>query len=163
MDPFKKKYLKYKSKYIFLKEKYIGLANKETNVSLDDKLKYIMLRKDLKNSKLHFIQSNSQELDLNKSKYINNQNGGGKTDLLLFKATWCGHCKHFIPVWEQLQKQFNSKFNFITYDSDKDKDKIEEWKINGFPTLIIRNGNNKEQYTGSRDLESMTALLNNMN
>ena len=144
MDTFKLKYLKYKSKYIFLKEKYIGLADKETNVSLDDKLKYFMLRKDL---------------NLRKS----GQTGGGKTDLLLFKATWCGHCKHFMPVWDKLQKQFNSKFNFITYDSEKNKDKIEEWKIEGFPTLIIQNGNNKEQYTGSRDLESMTTLLNNMN
>ena len=68
-----------------------------------------------------------------------------------------------MPVWNALQKKFNSKFNFITYDSDENKDKVDEWKINGFPTLIIKNGNKEQLYTGSRDLDSLSDFLNNIN
>jgi thiol-disulfide isomerase/thioredoxin len=104
-----------------------------------------------------------------KSKYIylkNLQKGGGdKIDLMLFKAEWCGYCKTFLPVWNSLKKMdnFKSKFNFITYDSDEHKNEFEQYKVNEYPTLIIKKDEkNFDEYSGPREMEHMIEFLENL-
>ena len=67
--------------------------------------------------------------DLEKEK-LNEQKGGAteKTDVMLFKAEWCGHCKQFSPVWKEMEQKYSKKYNFISYDSDKDKQELDEDK-----------------------------------
>ena len=88
--------------------------------------------------------------------------GGNKVDIILFKADWCGHCKRFLPVWEQLKKQFQSKFNFITYDADNDKDTVDEYKVTGFPTILFKDQEHVRPYDGSRDLDDLVDILNKL-
>ena len=100
-----------------------------------------------------------------KAKYINLkqvQTGGStnKIDIMLFKMDTCGHCKNFMPVWEHLKKELSNKYNFITYDSNKNIDKVNEYNVDGFPTLI-KNGNTITQYDGERDYESVKHFVIN--
>jgi thiol-disulfide isomerase/thioredoxin len=101
-----------------------------------------------------------------KNKYINLKNslmqkGGGdsKTSIYLFKAEWCGHCQHFKPVWNGLQNKYKNKYNFITYDYEKNSKEMKEWKVNSFPTIYFKNGNNATQYDGSRDIDSIVTFI----
>ena len=89
------------------------------------------------------------------------QKGGNenKPDLYLFKAKWCGHCKNFLPTWEALSNKYNKKINFITYDSEKNKKEMEEWKIEGFPTIIYRKDNVAQEYKGDRDIDSLINFI----
>ena len=96
---------------------------------------------------------------------INNQNGGSsssKPTLYLFKADWCGHCKMFKDDWEKLQgnNELKKKVNFVTIDADKNKDKIEEWDVKGFPTLIFKKENKAIEYGDKRSVENITEFLN---
>ena len=98
-----------------------------------------------------------------KSKYthlkLQNMKGGDSNNtntLFLFKADWCGHCRGFKPTWEKLQNDMTGKIKFVTVDADKDKDKITEYKIDGFPTLILKTkDNNAVEYVGTRDLDAL--------
>jgi thiol-disulfide isomerase/thioredoxin len=103
-----------------------------------------------------------------KSKYLQlkaslKEMEGGKnledTDktLYLFKAEWCGHCVNFKPVWNELQK--TEKINFVTYDADTHKDEIKNFKIEGFPTLILKKGNEAIEYSGGRDVNSLKDFI----
>jgi thiol-disulfide isomerase/thioredoxin len=105
-----------------------------------------------------------------KAKYFNlksfaqNKQFGGSNknepvEIYLFKADWCGHCRGFKPTWEKLSKELNSKYKFITVDADKDKDKIEKWKIQGFPTIIKKVGENATEYVGPRDEQSVKDFI----
>ena len=87
---------------------------------------------------------------------------GGAIDIMLFKMDTCGHCKNFMPVWEHLKKELSNKYNFIMYDSNKDIDKVKEYNVDGFPTLI-KNGNTVTQYDGDRDYESVKYFIMNQN
>jgi len=101
-----------------------------------------------------------------KAKYFNLKNistvqtgGAAKTEIYLFKADWCGHCKAFKSVWEKLQQDLSSKYTFITVDADKDEQIIKKWKIQGFPTIIKKVGDKATEYVGQRDEESVKQFI----
>jgi thiol-disulfide isomerase/thioredoxin len=94
-----------------------------------------------------------------------NMNGGGneKINLMLFKADWCGHCKQFKSTWEHISKVYKNKFNFVVYDADKQKEYFEEYKVDAFPTLLAKNGNNIITYNGDRSMEDLNNFLQEIN
>jgi thiol-disulfide isomerase/thioredoxin len=98
-----------------------------------------------------------------KFKYLNHINhvgGGNKKDVILFKADWCTHCKNFLPIWNNIQSNHDLKnINFITYDADVNKNEIDVFKISGFPTLLMKNGTQLLEYSGDRDIASVTAFI----
>ena len=105
----------------------------------------------------------SETKRLIKAKKSNLIGGNNKVDIMLFKADWCGHCKNFKPVWDKISEAYNKKFNFIVYDADKQREKFEEYKVDAFPTVIIKNGNNKMQYDGDRTVDDFSNFLQSLN
>ncbi len=101
---------------------------------------------------------------LNLKNQLNNEMSGGgkKVDIILFKADWCGHCIKLKPIWEKVKEKFNNKFNFITYDADKNTELFEKYQVDAFPTIIIQDGEHKKEYDGPRDINSLESLFNNL-
>jgi protein disulfide-isomerase A1 len=101
---------------------------------------------------------------LNTQTNLNNQTGGGddKHQIYLFKAEWCGHCNRFKPEWKKLQnnKNLQSKYEFITVDSNKDPTIVNEWKIDGFPTIMIKKGTDAVEYQGKNNADAIIEFLN---
>lgn len=93
--------------------------------------------------------------------YVHKQSGGSdpKPQIYLFKAEWCGHCKGFKPTWEKIQKELKGKYEFITLDSDQDKEQISQWGIKGFPTIIKKVNENAEEFVGPRDENSVKEFI----
>lgn len=98
-----------------------------------------------------------------KTKYLsiknNMQGGSDKIDVILFKAEWCGYCKKFSPTWERVKDEYKNKYNFVTYDSDKNKNEIKEWGVNGFPSIYFKKGDKVIEYTGSREYDNFVQML----
>jgi thiol-disulfide isomerase/thioredoxin len=100
-----------------------------------------------------------------KNKYLQakmkSMSGGAlsENELMLFKAEWCGHCKNFLPTWEKISNDSNLKINFKTFDSEKNKNDIEKYNIEGFPTIIYKVGNKLIEYNGSRDEASIKEFI----
>jgi thiol-disulfide isomerase/thioredoxin len=107
--------------------------------------------------------------NLNKNEMI--MNGGGNKDneltgktLALFKAEWCGHCNNFKSTWNELKNNdANKNINFVTYDSEKNKNEIKNYNIQGFPTLVLLTGEKAIEYVGPRDKNSITEFINQYN
>ncbi len=110
------------------------------NSYLKYKLKYLKLKSTLKNK---------------------NMTGGSNMKLVLYKATWCGHCNNFKKTWNQLKndEELKQKIEFIEYDADKDKDEVSDAKISGFPTLLLTVKNNVIEYEGSRDFDTIKKFI----
>ena len=85
-----------------------------------------------------------------------------KPTFIIVKAEWCGHCKRFKSTWEDLEKEYNNKYNFIAYDADNDKEKIEKYNIQGFPTIKFKKGDKIVEYQGSRDIESLSSMIESL-
>ena len=56
-----------------------------------------------------------------------------------FYATWCGPCKMFGPVFEEVSKESN--INFVKVDVDKENDIARRYGVMTIPTVILfKNG-----------------------
>lgn len=145
---YERKYAKYKTKYVQLRQSF--------NLSGGSSIKQCSVNP----------QNNTACVSM--GRHFSLQQGGGgltkeertnekppKPEIYLFKAEWCGHCKNFKPVWEKLQKEYGKKYDFKTFDSDKNKEEIKQWNIQGFPTIIKRVKDNAVEYSGPREENSL--------
>ena len=70
-----------------------------------------------------------------------------KSAVVDFYATWCGPCKMFGPVFEEVSKENN--MNFIKLDVDKAPDIAREYGVMTIPTIILfKNGEEVKRHTG---------------
>ena len=89
-----------------------------------------------------------------------NQQGPG---MILFFAKWCGHCKTFGPVYQQLNSIINKGGVNFPCLAIEDVEIPKIMNIEGFPTIkffdehgmIIKNST----YNGKRDLESLLSTI----
>ena len=108
----------------------------------------------------YYLKYKSKYLKLKlKLNNINQLGGGGKKEIYLFKADWCPHCVSFKKTWENLESKMKNKYTFVTYDADKDKQLIQKWGVEGFPTIIKKVGNTMVEYVGPRTEESVITFI----
>ena len=134
------KYLKYKEKYLALQKEYNELiAKKNMKGGNGNQISGIIMTAEKK------LSDNT------------------KITVILFKADWCGHCKQFKPTWEKIADMYKQKYNFVTYDADNQTDKFKEYKVDAFPTILVKNGSNIIPYDGDRSINDLNNFLQSLN
>ena len=64
-----------------------------------------------------------------------------------FSATWCGPCKQFKPIMEEIAGDGYS-IEFI--DVDNEQNKAEKYGVRSVPTVVIEQGGKEvSRFTGS--------------
>ncbi len=81
----------------------------------------------------------------------------GGYEFSMVYAPWCGHCKSFLPTYENFMSSGPIKVNgqsvkLTKIDGDADKAAAEKFEVKGFPTFVLvsPDGSHK-QYDGARD------------
>lgn len=75
-----------------------------------------------------------------------------------FYATWCGPCKMFGPIFEEVSNENN--FNFIKIDVDKHPDIAREYGVMSIPTIVlIKNGKEEKRHTGFMSKEEFENFI----
>ena len=66
-----------------------------------------------------------------------------------FFATWCGPCKIFAPILEEVASDYNEGINFAKIDIDQNEELAMDYNIQAVPTIIFfKNGKEIERITG---------------
>ncbi len=139
MEDYTSKYLKYKEKYLALQKEYNLL------------LKARGMKGGAENQISGIVVTAEKTLPDNT-----------KITVILFKADWCGHCKHFKPTWDKISEIYNKKYNFVVYDADKQREKFEEFKVDAFPTIMVKKGDDVMSYEGDRSFEDLNNFIQNL-
>lgn len=92
-------------------------------------------------------------------------NDDKKDVLVLYHATWCGHCKRLAPTYEELaqvyQKDKNASDKVLITSIEATQNDVNV-EIQGFPTLILYPAGDKSNpvpFEESRDLESLAEFI----
>jgi protein disulfide-isomerase-like protein len=86
--------------------------------------------------------------------------------LVLFYADWCGHCKKIKPVWDETADEINDKDKNKKMlkvncggGSEKEKEIMEKYNIDGYPTIILFTNGKPSPYEGARNKHAFIEAL----
>lgn len=75
-----------------------------------------------------------------------------------FYANWCGPCKMFGPIFEEVSNESN--INFVKLDVDKDSNISREYGVMSIPTIILfKDGKEVKRFTGFMSKENFKEFL----
>ena len=85
--------------------------------------------------------------------------------LVLYHASWCGHCKTFMPEWDKFAKhaqQHLKHIDVIKIQCDSNKDTCKLNFIKGFPTVALHKKNGEiVVFQDDRTMEKLLKFVNN--
>jgi thiol-disulfide isomerase/thioredoxin len=91
---------------------------------------------------------------------------GASRTVVICKADWCGHCKKAAPEFQKLLAaspitlKDGSKATVKILDADKDKSEISQYKVKGYPSVLIVDGGVTTEYPGERTASGIMEFLN---
>lgn len=73
----------------------------------------------------------------------------------------CPYCIEFYPLWTEIKKKHRqSNYQFLSYERFKHPEKMKQYKIQSFPTLIkVSPNGQKTKFTDERTMETIEQFL----
>jgi thiol-disulfide isomerase/thioredoxin len=98
------------------------------------------------------------------------QGGSGSgSELLIVKASWCGHCKTAMPEFNRLvaaksvKLRDGSDVTIRMLDDASDKSEIQALSVRGYPTILYRGpSGDRMEYSGPRTFDGVMGFLKGM-
>lgn len=87
-------------------------------------------------------------------------------DLYMFKVDWCPHCKKALPIWEDLENEYQGKqingykMNFILVDGEADPETTDQYNVKGYPTIKLVKDNQIIEYDAKPNRDTILQFLN---
>ena len=84
--------------------------------------------------------------------------------LFYFSATWCGPCKKFTPLMEQISEKINNvSFYKIMIDNDENEEICEKFKIESVPSVfLLKNRTSLGNVSGANINKVLLLIKNNL-
>jgi len=80
--------------------------------------------------------------------------------LIDFYADWCGPCKHFGPIIDELKDDMGDAVRVIKIDVDKNQELSQKLKVMSIPTVMIyQNGEKKYEGKGMHTKDDLKQKL----
>lgn len=94
--------------------------------------------------------------------------GANMVTIVKFYAPWCGHCKSLAPTWADVESQYNNKkvngktVKVLQVNCDENTELAKKHDVNGYPTIKTFHHGKEEDYSGGRDLASISEHIESL-
>lgn len=91
--------------------------------------------------------------------------GGGNREVVIVKASWCGHCKKAAPEFQRLvsaspiRLSDGSEVKVRLLDDKADSTEVQGLGVKGFPTILYFSNGQKTEYSGPRTYDGVMGFL----
>jgi len=76
--------------------------------------------------------------------------------VVYFWAPWCGHCKGFSPIYENVATQMEAQAFFAKVNCDEQTPAAVQCNVSGTPTIIIyKDGKEADRIVGGLPAETL--------
>lgn len=88
--------------------------------------------------------------------------GSKMVTIVKFYAPWCGHCKSLAPTWSDVESQYHNKkvnnktVKVLQVNCDENTKLAKKHGVKGYPTIKTFYGGKEKDYSGGRDLASIS-------
>lgn len=99
-------------------------------------------------------------------------NSGASSELMLFYADWCPHCKTAKPEWDAAKEYLHDneingqKVFCVEYNCSEKSDDINQimnkYKVDGFPTIKLQYENNIHEFNEQPTKDNILGFLNSV-
>jgi thiol-disulfide isomerase/thioredoxin len=90
---------------------------------------------------------------------------GPETHVVMYHATWCGHCKEMRPVFNQVAAQVSKNIKFSACENEvlQKSGQSDKLQIKGYPTVIaFRNGSKVSEAVGNMPADKLLNFINQL-
>ncbi len=93
---------------------------------------------------------------------LNNQNSKTKQSrLVLYYAPWCGHCKNFMPIYEEFSDKAKNEYPTLSVEMINCVENKCPQEIRGYPTVRYLEGEKQVDFKGPRTIEGLHTFIQN--
>lgn len=93
---------------------------------------------------------------LNAKSFENKIYDSGEACLVVFSRKSCHVCKEVVPIVEELEPKYKSKFGFYYVDVEEDKSLFQSLSLKGVPQILFfRNGEYQGKLSGQVEEEDI--------
>jgi thiol-disulfide isomerase/thioredoxin len=89
--------------------------------------------------------------------------GNDRPMALLLHATWCGHCRELLPLFQDAAKELGGKMRFCSCENDvlTKSRRSENLQVQGFPTVVAisTDGRVLDRLVGNRGKDALMQFL----
>lgn len=76
-------------------------------------------------------------------------------------APWCGPCRLYGPIIEEVSKDYAGKVKFVKINADENESTVSKFNVSGIPTtLFIQDGKLKAMNVGAVPKETLRKWIN---
>lgn len=82
-------------------------------------------------------------------------------NILYFSTTWCGPCKAFKPVVQEVAAETGKAVQYI--DAEQNAQLAAQYNVTGVPTIIVAEGNTvMHRHTGAMSKQQLKSFFSSL-
>ena len=91
------------------------------------------------------------------------ENFGNPASCNYYYMEQCGHCKRFLPEWDQFVQTYTGPVKLRKIEMNEAGSDLEKYNIQGFPTILFIDENGKaKDYDGPRTSDALNQFISNL-